>query len=141
MAGGWYVLLERDLPGVEVSTDGGRALLYFHHHIDELAARLELPLLSGFFCPDRAGVLDYLRAQGVEPDPEMLPEEEWFEPADGLLTVRRLLGHLRDEPAALPSRDKIAADLEEVERILTPADRDGVRFRLSRKLPPAPEPE
>jgi hypothetical protein len=138
MAGGWYVLLERDLPGVEVSTDGGRALLYFHRQIDDLAARLELPALSGFFRPDRAAVLEYLRNQGVEPDPESLPDEDWFDAADGLQTVRGLLAHLRDDPAAAPSADKVIADLEELERVLTPADAAGVPFRLTRKLPPPP---
>src|SRR5437870_1715057 len=133
MAGGWYVLLQRELADLEVSTGGGRALLYFHRQIDDLAMRLGLAPLSGFFRPDRAGVLEYLRGQGVEPDPESLPDEDWFEPSEGLATIRGLLAHLRGDVQAVPSGEKVIGDLEEIERVLDPAERDGVRFRLSRK--------
>src|SRR5258708_29988766 len=100
MAGGWHVLLESDLPGVTISTDAGKALLYYHHQIDTLATELGVAPLSAFFRPDRAGVVAFLRSQGVEPDEDDLPEEDWFEPYDGLLTVRALLERLRDDPAA-----------------------------------------
>jgi hypothetical protein len=139
MAGGWYVLLERDVPGLDISADGGKSLLYFHRQIDDLSARLQLPPISGFFRPDRAGVLAYLQEQGVEPDPDALPDEDWFEPEDGLDTVRGLLDQLRADPTSAPSGEKLIGELEEIERILGAAEREGVRFRLSRKLPPPPK--
>jgi hypothetical protein len=135
MAGGWHVLLESDLPGVAVSTDAGKALLYYHHQIDDLAAEIGVASLSGFFRPDRAAVAAFLRSQGVEPDDDALPDDEWFEADAGLATVRGLLERLRDDPAAVPQGEKVVADLEEIERILVPAEINGVRFRLTRKLP------
>ena len=137
MAGGWYVLLERELPGVEPATESGRALLYYQRHVDELAEQLELPLLSGFFCPERAELLAYLRDQGVTPDDHALPEEDWFDAAAGLATVRGLLDRLREEPGDMPQAAKIIADLAELERVLVPAERHGVSFHLARKLPTA----
>lgn len=135
MAGGWHVLLESDLPGVSPSRDAGKALLYYHHQIDDLATDLGVTPLSSFFRPDRVGVAAFLRSQGVEPDEDALPEEDWFEAYDGLLTVRGLLDRLREDLAAVPQGDKVVADLEEIERTLVPAEVAGVRFRLTRVLP------
>ena len=135
MAGGWHVLLESDLPGVEISADTGKALLYYHHQIDELAAELGVAPLSGFFRPDRAGVAAFLRSQGVESDDDALPDEDWFEAFDGLVTVRGLLERLREDASAVPQGEKVIADLEEIERALVPAEIAGVRFRLTRNLP------
>ena len=135
MAGGWHVLLESDLPGVHPSPDAGKALLYYHHQIDDLASELGVTPLSAFFRPDRAGVAAFLRSQGVEPDEDALPEEDWFEAYEGLLTVRALLERLRENAAVVPQGEKVVADLEEVERALVPAEVAGVRFRLTRVLP------
>ena len=134
MAGGWHVLLESDLPGVTPSPDAGKALLYYHHQIDDLATDLGVTPLSAFFRPDRAGVAAFLRSQGVEPDEDALPEEDWFEAYEGLLTVRGLLERLRENAAAVPQGEKVVADLEEIERALVPAEIAGVRFRLTRIL-------
>jgi len=132
---GWYVLPDRDLAGIRPGADSGRALLYFHRQIDELAAQLELPALSDFFCPDRAELFAYLREQGVAPDEEALPEEEWFDAKDGLLTVRGLLARLREDSSGIPSPATVISDLEEIERGLDLAEAEGVRFHLARKLP------
>ena len=91
--------------------------------------------LSAFFRPDRAAVAAFLRSQGVEPDEDSLPEEDWFEAYDGLLTVRGLLERLREDATAVPQGEKVLADLEEIERALVPAEIAGVRFRLTRILP------
>lgn len=135
MAGGWHVLLESDLPDVHPSPDAGKALLYYHHQIDDLATDVGVTPLSAFFRPDRAGVAAFLRSQGVEPDEDALPEEDWFEAYDGLVTVRGLLDRLRADSGAVPQGEKVVADLEEIEGALVPADVAGVRFRLTRVLP------
>jgi hypothetical protein len=135
VAGGWHVLLETDLPGVEISPDAGKALLYYHHQIDELAVNLGVPSLSGFFRPDRAAVAAFLLSQGVEPDEDALPDEDWFEAYEGLLTVRGLLERLREDADAVPQGAKVIADLEEIERVLVPAEIAGIHFRLTRALP------
>lgn len=135
MAGGWYVLLEREMPGVAPATDSGKALLYYQRHLDELAVQLDLPRLSAFFCPERSELVAYLREQGVTPGEVDLPSEDWFDAATGLETVRGLLDRLRADPGEMPQVAKIIADLEELERVLAPAAEGGVRFHLSRKLP------
>ena len=132
MAAGWSVILEQGES--EIALGAGKSLFYYHRHIDDLAERLGLTPLSDFFSRSRADILAYLRDAGVERDPETIPDEEWFEAAEGLATVQGLLAHLRDEPASVPEPGKVVADLEVVERALRAAVETGMRFHLGRAL-------
>jgi hypothetical protein len=138
MAGGWHVRLEHDLPDVEIVADGGRALLYHQRQIDELAERLALPPLSGFFSTDPESVGNYLAEQGLDPASFDLPEEEWFDAADGLATVQGLIAALRTDGGEIPQAERVLADLEIVEQNLSVAALHNVRFHLARHLT-APE--
>ena len=134
MAGGWHVRLERDLPGVDVSTNSGLTLLYLQRQIDELAEQLELPKLSGFFSADPVAVSAYLAEQGLDPSQYDLPDEEWFVAAEALETVRGLISALRADPEVIPKSDKVLSDLEAVEKALALAALADVRFHLARHL-------
>ncbi|HEV3146236.1 MAG TPA: hypothetical protein VGZ47_20280 [Gemmataceae bacterium] len=134
MAGGWHVRLERDLPGVEISTSSGVTLLYLQRQIDELAERLELRPLSRFFSTNPEAVSAYLAEQGLDPAQYDLPDEEWFEAAEGLEAVRGLLDAIRAEPTSIPKSDRILADLEAIEHVLAAAVLQDVRFHLARNL-------
>ena len=134
MAGGWHVRLERSLPDVEISTTSGLTLLYLQRQIDELAERLELRRLSRFFSADPDAVSAYLAEQGLDPSQYDLPDEEWFDAADGLETVRGLLDAIRAEPESVPKSDKVLSDLEAVEQVLASAALADVRFHLARHL-------
>lgn len=140
MSRGWRVVLQQELAGVELVADAGKALLYYHRQIDELAERLDLIALSRFFSRSPAAIAEYLREQGFERNLDELPEEEWFDPADALRTVRGLLDELRAGSSAAPEPEKIAADLEEVEKALIRAEAQGIRFHLGRDLPKLGEP-
>src|SRR5579864_989898 len=134
MAGGWHVRLERDLPGVEIATGSGVTLLYLQRQIDELAERLELQPLSRFFSTNPEAVSTYLAEQGLNPAEFDLPDEEWYDPADALETIRGLLTAIRAEPESIPKGDRIVSDLEGIEQVLALAAQQDVRFHLAREL-------
>jgi hypothetical protein len=134
MAAGWSVVLEERTADKDVK--GGKALLYYHRQIDDLAERLGLTALSHFFSRDPQTIAAYMRSLGIEPDLDTLPDEEWFDAAEGLATVRGLLAHLRDEPNGVPEPSKIIADLEVVVAALAAAEQAGSRFHLGRELSP-----
>lgn len=133
MAAGWSVVLENATVG---EAKGGKALLYYQRQIDELAERLGLEPLSHFFSRDPQAIAAYLRGLGAEPDMDALPDEEWFEPAEGLATVQALLAHLQNEPNDVPEPGRIIADLEVVAAALMAAQDAGSRFHLGRELAP-----
>jgi hypothetical protein len=134
MASGWTVVYESDIGVPRPHAAAGKSLLYYHHQIDQVALRLGLAPLSAFFSRDPQEIMRYMRDMGVEPDPANLPEEEWFEPTDGLNTVRGLLEQLRMDCGNLPEASRIIADLEMIEQSLLPALERGVRFHLGRQL-------
>jgi hypothetical protein len=137
MAAGWSVVLEAH---AAAEAKGGKALLYYQRQIDELAERLGLEALSHFFSRDPQAIAEYLRSLGREPDMDALPDEEWYEPADGLATVQGLLTHLQSEPNDVPEPGRIIADLEVVAAALTAARDVGSRFHLGRELSNPGEP-
>jgi hypothetical protein len=132
-------VLQQEVAGVEPGS-GGKALLYYHRQIDDLAERLELIAPSRFFSRSPGDIAEYLRSQGFERSLDELPEEEWFDPADGLRSVRGILEELRISPSAAPEPNRIIADLEEIERALVLAEAQGIRFHLGRELPKLGEP-
>jgi hypothetical protein len=136
MGAGWYVALEREIPGVGgVLPHNGKALLFAQHHLEEIARRLGIPPLKTFFSSDPTAVAAYLQEQGIDTDAEDLATEEWFDAADALPTVRRLLESLTDPPVGMGQIDKVWADLAAMESVLLRAEAASVRFHIATGLP------
>lgn len=136
MGAGWYIALERELPGVRgVLPHNGKALLFAQHHLEEITRQLELPALKSFFSSDPAALAAYLNEQGIASDPDELAPEEWFDPGDALPVVRQLLESLADPPVGLGQIERVRADLAAMEEILDAADEADVRFHIATGLP------
>jgi hypothetical protein len=64
--------------------------------------------------------------------PLPLPQPQWYDPANGLLTVRALINYFAIEPAALGSETQpILAELREYEFVLRKAAQRGLRWHLA----------
>lgn len=58
---------------------------------------------------------------------------EWFDPADGRAAMQALADHIKASPKATKRLDQpagVAAELEEMARVLGAAATQGVKFRL-----------
>jgi hypothetical protein len=120
-----YVALERDLPGFDASSVCGKFLSRAQKKLDGIARRQGLTPLEDFVSMDPEEVRDLL---------DGLPEgltEQWFEPAEGLKTVRGLLHSLRQDPSGVRNAREVCADLEATEQVLAAALSQGVRFHLA----------
>jgi len=135
MSLGWHVALERDLPAAQAIAVDGKALVFRQHDLDEIAERLKVPGLTEFLSVDPAAMGQYLRQQGLDPDSFPIPDEEWFEPAEGLATVRGLLAHLRADAGAVLDSFRIVRDLAAIEQILTLAAQEQIHFHLASTMP------
>jgi len=137
-----FVTLEKPIRGLKDDMSG-KALAWCQLQIDALARRLGLQSLDDFIsCPpeDLAELMEDLKTptgEAIE-----LPEEQWFDAEDGLGTVRGLLAHLRENPAAIAKLDRVdrddpglgdavVEDLESAERLLSAAAKRKVRFHLT----------
>jgi hypothetical protein len=136
MGAGWYIALKREIPGVGgLLPHNGKALLFAQHHLEEIARRLGIAPLKAFFSSDPMAVAAYLNEQGVETDLESLTPEEWFDAAEALPTVRRLLESLTDPPVGMGQVDKVRADLAAMVTVLERAEVAAVRFHIATGLP------
>ena len=73
-------------------------------------------------------VAELIASSGGDPAAVGIPAEQWFDPAEGLATVRALLS----APAALPGDPAaVAEDLRGCERVLTRLLSGGVRWHLA----------
>ena len=138
---GWYVALEGSESHSVALPHRGKALLFAQFQLEEIADELGLPALKAFFSSDPAAMADYFRRQGLEPDPDALPDEEWFDATDALPTVRALLARLQGDPRAVPQGEKVTADLRAMERALADAAARAVRFHIATRLPDLDPPE
>jgi hypothetical protein len=120
-----YVALEKEVPGVDASSVCGKALAKAQARLDGIARQHGLTPLEDFLSVAPEDVAALLGDEGEAPEGLGLPAEQWFDPADGLRTVRGLLTHGGDRPAGV--RD----DLEATERVLLAARQHGVRFHLA----------
>lgn len=68
-------------------------------------------------------------------DPEWarhLPEPQWFDPADGLITVQALMRFLMETPVSFGSETApVLSELREYERVLEKAHKYKLRWHLA----------
>jgi hypothetical protein len=129
-----FITLEREIPDLEDKL-GGKALAWYQLRLDTRARRLGLKPLSDFLSMDAEQAADLMAEFGPAEGQDVgLPEEEWFDAADGLETVRGLLSYFHDNPRALQRvecPEALLDDLVEAEKILVEARHHGVRFHLT----------
>lgn len=133
MSAGWYVACEQS--GKRELPHKGKALLFAQFHLEEFARALQVPLLKDFLSSNPAAMMHYLQEQGIEPDPDNLPEEDWFEPSAAKGTLAALLRQLDTDPGLVQSLEKVRADLQAILDAVEEADRNGERFHIAAALP------
>jgi hypothetical protein len=119
MAASLYIVVEGDDPGYDIFVNG-QALARNEDALERLAERLHVTPLLEFFSADENSMA-LLLEQGVA-NPEWashLPQPQWYDAPDGLLTVCALIEFLVANPAALGSETQpVLVELREYERVL-----------------------
>ncbi len=132
---GWYVSLEKAVPGLEAPDTDGKALVHAQHTLAESARRLGLTPLHEFLGTDPREVEQFLEREGLNPKEFPIPEEDWFAPAEGLATVRGLFKYVGANPQDVDKADRVLRDLKAFEGMLVAAEKHQTRFHLSSDLP------
>jgi len=126
-----YIRLEREIPDLDLFVDG-KTLCKESDTLDSIAAELGVKPLMEFFSASPDEINDFLEGEhardlvGVEK-----VQEVWFDPEDGLKTVRALLVALRENPEILGDTEGVVLDLLEFERVLSEAKENNVKWHLS----------
>jgi len=132
---GWQVVLQTAVPGTPAQGASGRAVLFAQHDLDVLAEQLGVTKLTEFVSPVPETVAAYLRQQGLDPEDFPIPDRAWFEPTEGLHTIRGLLNYLRLAPQAVPDAYRVTQDLLGIAAVLAAAEQAQVLFHLASDLP------
>ncbi len=131
MALTFILVLERDLPGCEPRGFDGTRLARVRHALDAIAHEQDLRGLGEFvaFSQKEAETL----AEDMRFDAPTVGGEtgRWFRAADGLEVVSAIREFLLTHPDEVDDADAIAAELFALEAMLSTAQGENVRFRLS----------
>ena len=132
VAASLYIVVEGEDPGFDIFVDG-HALARNEDALERLAERLNVSPLLKYFSADQDS-MELLLEQGAEVQEwkRSLPEPQWFDSSDGLLTVTALVDRLAAEPAALGSETQpVLFELRKYQVVLRKAASRGLRWHLA----------
>ena len=125
-----FIVLEREIPDFDAYVNG-RRLSQAEPQLDAFAAELDVTPLMNFFSQNPQEALDLMGDFGAEAGDIELPDETWFDAAEGLRTVQALIGRLRQNPNLCQNAADVVSDLEEFKAVLSRARDEGVRWHLA----------
>ena len=125
-----FISLEEHQPRIDEAVNG-KPLSHFSDELEALANRLGVTSLMTFYSVDPEDAWSWGAEETEEPPTGFPWQEEWFAACDGLVTVRSLLRYLEDNPTEAAFLDGVRDDLLDFQRVLTDAEKEGVRWHLS----------
>jgi hypothetical protein len=132
MAACLYIVVEGEDPGFDIFVNG-HALARNEDSLERMAERLNVRSLLEFFSADENSVALLLEHGADNPAwSGHLPQPQWFDASEGLLTIRALIDFLAASPAALGSETHpVLIELREYDRVLTKTAYHGMRWHLA----------
>lgn len=132
MAASLYIVVEGEDPGFDIFVNG-HALARNEDALERLAERLRVNSLLEFFSADENSMALLLEQGAGNPEwVSHLPQPQWFDPAEGLITVCALLEFFSDHPAALGSETSpVIQELRDYERVLRKTAQRDLRWHLA----------
>jgi hypothetical protein len=136
MAWAIIVSLEKPLPDASAAyakAGGGKALMREIDRLDSAARRKSVSAITSLLSESQADLRTKLEADGFDPSKMRLPQELWFDAADGLKTVRGLSEWVTANLNDFKQPNPILRDLKAAEALLAAAEGAGVRFHFTKK--------
>jgi hypothetical protein len=132
MSTAFFIVLDKEDPGFD-TTINGKFLARESKRLEKVAKALGIRPLDDYvsYSPEEArGMMEDL---GMDPEQiaaTALPEQQWFDPQEGLDLVAKLTDHLRAKPDAVKNVKGVLADLGEYREVLEKAQVVGARWNL-----------
>ena len=132
MAASLYIVVEGEDPGFDTFVNG-HGLARNEDALDRLAERLRVRALLEFFSADENSMALLLEQGAGNPDwAHHLPEPQWYDPGNGIVTVSTLLDFLKASPIALGSdTSAVVSELQDYERVLRKTAQRELRWHLA----------
>ncbi len=132
MAASLYIVVEGEDPGFDIFVNG-HALARNEDSLERLAESIHVTPLLQFFSADENSMCILLEQGSGDPEwARHLPQPQWFDPADGLVTIRALIEFLTSTPVSFGSETlPVLSELREYERVLLKAAKYKLRWHLA----------
>jgi len=132
MAASLYIVVEGEDPGFDIFVNG-HALARNEDALERLAESLGVSPLLQFFSADENSMCVLLEQGAGDPEwAHHLPEPQWFDPAEGLVTVRALIGYLSESAASFGSETQpVLLELVEYETVLAKTLKYNLRWHVA----------
>lgn len=125
----FYIVLQEKIPGVDALSLEGRAVSKHSDKLEMLAKQAGVKPVTSFFSVNRDEALGLLGVNEASRPDIPIPDEQWFTPEEGLLTVDALLKTLAGEPSA--ENSALARELAEFQQVLQAARSRNIRWHLA----------
>jgi hypothetical protein len=123
MGAAYFIVLEREIEGVDISMDG-KSLSQYIESLDDAARQLGVRPLSEFYSADTDQLAHFLESDAAEiGDVSMAPLQN-FAAEEGLITIRALRSH------SVAQMNGLTQDLSDCERILSAAAQQRVGWHF-----------
>lgn len=132
MAASLYIVVEGDDPGFDIFVNG-QALARNEDALERLAQQLRVTPLLEFFSADENSMALLSEQGAADPDwGKHLPQPQWFQGAEGLVTIEALIGYLRENPMAFGTETSaVLCELREYQRVLAKTALYRLRWHLA----------
>ncbi len=129
--GAIFPVFDKEIEGIDISSVDGKMLNLYDPELDEIAQSAGFVPLMNFFGASPADYFEEDEFEELKITDDQLTEK-WFEPEDGLKTVRFLLEYVRKNPEEFESdAEYLVSDLENFARVLQIAQKAGAKWHVT----------
>lgn len=132
MSAAFFIVLDQEDPGFDTMVNG-KFLSRDAKRLETIAKSLGLRPLEEYvsYSPEETRAM--MEDLGTDPDEVEgmeLPEQQWYEPQEGLDWVEMICAHVRANPSSVQNSEGVLADLEEYRTVLEQAKKIRARWNL-----------
>jgi hypothetical protein len=110
----------------------GKSLAREADRLDFAARKCKVASLTHFLSESQSALIEQMKADGFDPSKMRIPPEQWFAPAEVLVSVRALISHVGANLNDFKQPNPILRDLKSVEAQLISADGEQKKVHFSR---------
>jgi hypothetical protein len=132
MALAYIITLDKEIPESATAAKTGKALARETDRLDLAARSVKVPAITELLSESPAALIQQMKDEGMDPTKMRLPQEMWYDAAEGLKVVRGLIEHVGANLNNFKQPNPILRDLKSHEATLAAAQKAGAKFHFTK---------